>query len=281
MGRFVITRSAAGDSFCLYAENGRALARSHDYATLDACKKGIASLIVNAPVISVVDATAGERGPNPKFEIVKVGEGVGFVLKSANGKSVVASPTYATKKACLRAISMLRTGVCDYEIYFMRRATAEPLQMKHPAGAAVRPSAVWQQGGVMLNCDCEPVNLPEAEMEELAAEEVAAAESEATAAPATDGAAQAAQTPAAAPADAVGAETLFVAANTSGEGKTTPPPAPDTVKAEAADTRGEAPPAVPRLVRLHADPPTESPKRPPVSTPPTKKRGFLQNLFKK
>lgn len=265
MGRFVITRSAAGDRFCLCAENGRTLARSHCYATLDACKKGIASLIVNAPVVSVVDATAGERGPNPKFEIVKRGEGVGFVLKSANGKSVITSPQYATKKACLRAISMLRTGVCDYEIYFMHCRTEQPLQMKHPAGAAVRPSAEWQQGGVVLDCDYEPFDLPEAEIEALAAEE-ATVDGENAAAPAL------AADEAAAPSDMAPKAPTDTAEEILAD-------APK-MQAPSAAPEAEAP-TVPRLVRLGAAPPKEAPKRQPVSTPPTKKRGFLQNLFKK
>lgn len=141
MGQFIISRSAAGDRFSLRSDSGRILAVSRDYATLDACKKGIASLIVNAPVIPVLDATVGEYGRNPKFEIVVEGAGFAFLMKSANGKSVLTSPPYATKKACLRAIAMLRRGVSDYEILFYTGEGLTPLTMKPPRGAAAKPAS--------------------------------------------------------------------------------------------------------------------------------------------
>ena len=140
MGQFIISRSAAGDRFSLRSDSGRILAVSRNDATLDACKKGIASLIVNAPVIPVLDATVGEYGRNPKFEIVAAGTGFTFLMKSANGKSVLTSPAYATKKACLRAISMLRRGVADYEILFYTKEGLTPLTMKPPRGAAAKPA---------------------------------------------------------------------------------------------------------------------------------------------
>lgn len=139
MGKFIISRSLAGDRFLLQSDHGQTLAVSRHYATLDACKKGIASLIVNAPVMPVRDATVGEYGPNPKFEIVAQENGFAFLVKSANGKSVINSPVYATKKACLRAIAMLRRGVCDCEILFHSKEGFTPLTMKAPVGAAARP----------------------------------------------------------------------------------------------------------------------------------------------
>ena len=142
MGRFVISRNAAGVSFCLQAENGRRLAASRTYATLDACKKGIASLIANAPTVPLVDSTVGERAPNPKIEIVAVADGVGFVLKSANGKSVLTSPAYATKKACLRAVSMLRLGVQCAEVVLVQNAELVPVVMTaHMTAAGIAPTA--------------------------------------------------------------------------------------------------------------------------------------------
>ncbi len=141
MGQFIISRSAAGDRFSLRSDSGRILAVSRDYRTLDACKKGIASLIVNAPVIPVLDATVGEYGKNPKFEITAAGTGFVFLMKSANGKSVLTSPAYATKKACLRAITMLRRGVSDYEILFYTKEGLTPLTMKPPRGAAAKPAS--------------------------------------------------------------------------------------------------------------------------------------------
>lgn len=140
MGKFIVYRTAAGDRFFLRSDTGHILAISHHYATLDACKKGIASLIVNAPVIPVLDATVGEYGPNPKFEIVERDPGFAFVMKSANGKSVITSPAYATKKACLRGIAMLRHGVESYELLFHNKEGLTPLTMKAPtATVTLRP----------------------------------------------------------------------------------------------------------------------------------------------
>ena len=140
MGRFLISRDEAGVCFCLQAENGRRLATSRTYATLDACKKGIASLIANAPTVPLVDSTAGERAPNPKIEIVAAAAGIGFVLKSANGKSVLTSPAYATKKACLRAVSMLRLGVQNAEVVMVQSAGLVPVVMTaHMAAVGIEP----------------------------------------------------------------------------------------------------------------------------------------------
>lgn len=132
MGRFIISRTAAGDSFTLQSGGSYTLAISRPYATLDACKKGIASLIANAPTVPVVDLTAGERGPNPKFEISGKEGGFFFALKSANGKAVFTSNPYATKKACLRAISMMREAVREYEVVLIQKNDRAPIAVKLP-----------------------------------------------------------------------------------------------------------------------------------------------------
>lgn len=132
MGRFIISRTAAGDSFTLQSGGSYTLAISRPYATLDACKKGIASLIANAPTVPVVDLTAGERGPNPKFEISGKEGGFFFALKSANGKAVFTSNPYATKKACLRAISMMREAVREHEVVLIQKNDRAPIAVKLP-----------------------------------------------------------------------------------------------------------------------------------------------------
>jgi uncharacterized protein YegP (UPF0339 family) len=121
MGCFIISRTPSGDRFMLQSDAGRTLITSKDYATLDACKKGICSLAYYAPIVPIVDASVGEYGPNPKLEIT-AGEdgGLFYCLKSANGKSVVEDGPFATKKACLRAIAMLRAGVQGCEVFFAR-----------------------------------------------------------------------------------------------------------------------------------------------------------------
>ena len=131
MSLFIISRGALGVRFLLKADNGRTLAVSKYYATLDACKKGICSLNFYAPIAPVVDATVGEYGANPKFEITK-GESGGYcyALKSANGKSVLCCAPMETRKACLRAVTMLRTGVMDAEVVMDTPRQLTPLTVK-------------------------------------------------------------------------------------------------------------------------------------------------------
>ena len=141
MGRFIVSRTATGECFLLQSDVGRVLCVSREYATLDACKKGIASLVRFAPKAPIVDSTAGECGANPKFEITRTVGGFVFELKSANGKSVIVSGTYATKKACLRAIAMLRGGVANAEVFFSRPAGLQLLKMQEQRAVAVSTQA--------------------------------------------------------------------------------------------------------------------------------------------
>ena len=131
MSSFIISRGALGVRFILKADNGRTLALSKYYATLDACKKGICSLTFYAPIAPVVDATVGEYGANPKFEITNGDKGgYCYALKSANGKSVLSCAPMETRKACLRAVAMLRTGVLDAEVVLDTPRQLMPLTVK-------------------------------------------------------------------------------------------------------------------------------------------------------
>ena len=127
MGRFILSRDASGVRFLLESDKGRALAVSRRYATLDAAKKGICSLVYYAPIVPLIDTAAGERAPNPKFELLEDENGFGYAMKSANGKVVIAAGGFATRKACLRAIAMLRTGVQGADVLFARPAGYTPL----------------------------------------------------------------------------------------------------------------------------------------------------------
>ena len=127
MSRFLVSRTAAGYCFLLESESGRTLVSSKDYATLDACKKGICALVYYAPIVPVIDTAAGERAPNPKFELIKEAQSYRYVLKSANGKSVIVSAPLGSRKACLRALSMLRAGVQGAQVLFSRPAGLTPL----------------------------------------------------------------------------------------------------------------------------------------------------------
>ncbi|MBQ9801908.1 MAG: DUF1508 domain-containing protein [Clostridia bacterium] len=292
MGKFIVYRTAAGDRFFLRSDTGHTLAISRHYATLDACKKGIASLIVNAPVIPVLDATVGEYGPNPKFEIVERDPGFAFVMKSANGTSVITSPAYATKKACLRGIAMLRHGVESYELLFHNKEGLTPLTMKAPtATVTLRPDrpAVTKR--------LRPA-APSKVMAEL--------EREADASPSVQEATSPVQEP-------TGASSLFEDASAVPEevvdvsvaepvADAEPAPTPTEPQPVAAPARPTQPTLAPRLVRLQeteqrtataksTKAPDTSPApasaarhakaaRAPEKQPP-KRRGLLGFLFKK
>lgn len=258
MGKFIISRDDSGVRFCLMAENGRRLAVSRAYATLDACKKGIASLIVNAPVVPLVDSSAGKRAPNPKIELVSLGDGFGFVLKSANGKSVITSSRYATKKACLRAVAMLRSGVVGAVVLLRQNGTDVPVVMTaHLAAVGVTEGAL--------------------------------------ATPAVAARSVAAPTPFSEATDAVASDADTGVADTDGDGEMLD--TPDAPPCEPPVTQGSIRPvfaahegdAVPRLVRLQPSPtPGKRPVKKAASTlgkaaptSPKSPRKLLELLFKR
>ena len=101
------------------------MAVSKPYANLDACKKGIVSLFSVLKTAPVKEAREG--GPNPKCEITEGDHGFSFTVKSRNGKVVLTSVPYATKKACLRALSILRQCGEECDVLFDRQAGLLPL----------------------------------------------------------------------------------------------------------------------------------------------------------
>lgn len=126
MGRFIITRTEAQVQFVLHSQSGRVLAVSKTYATLDACKKSICSLVQYAPLCPVVFRGEG-RHANPKFEIIAAADGFFYEMKAPNGKSVLSAGPFATRKACLRAVSMLRTGVQNAQVLLEQAGRLYPL----------------------------------------------------------------------------------------------------------------------------------------------------------
>ena len=127
MNRFILRHAESGIQFTLYSPSGRALAVSKPYATLDACKKAIRALMLHAPTAPAV--TADKPHSNPKFELLTVDGGVCYALKAPNGKTVLTSAPFATQKACLRALSMLRTGVRDATVWLEQYRTLLPLKI--------------------------------------------------------------------------------------------------------------------------------------------------------
>ena len=116
MGKFIINDAKNGVKFNIKAGNGEVIAHSEVYSSLASCKKGIASVIKNAPIAAVEDQTkegfAKER--NPKFEIYadKKGE-FRFRLRARNGQNIAASEGYTTMKACLNGIESVRKNAAD------------------------------------------------------------------------------------------------------------------------------------------------------------------------
>lgn len=89
MGKFVISQAKNGVKFNLKAANGEVIASSQVYKDEKYCRKGIASVINNAPVAPIEDQTVEGFTPckHPKFEVYKDKAGeFRFRLKATNGQ---------------------------------------------------------------------------------------------------------------------------------------------------------------------------------------------------
>ena len=119
MGKFVIKEVASGVKFDLKAGNGEVIATSEVYTTEAACKKGIESVMKNAPVAEVEDQTAEEVATvkNPKFEVYqdKAGE-FRFRLKATNGQVIATGEGYKAKASCLNGVESVKKNVVDAPI---------------------------------------------------------------------------------------------------------------------------------------------------------------------
>lgn len=119
MGKFVIKEVASGVKFDLKAGNGEVIATSEVYTTEAACKKGIESVMKNAPVAGVEDQTADEvvAVKNPKFEVYqdKAGE-FRFRLKATNGQVIATGEGYKAKNSCLNGVESVKKNVVDAKI---------------------------------------------------------------------------------------------------------------------------------------------------------------------
>ncbi len=110
MGKFVIKQAKTGFMFNLKAGNGEVIATSEVYATMDACKNGVASVQKNAPIAAIEDQTVKdfETQKNPKFELYadKRGE-FRFRLKAANGQIIAVGEGYKAKASCKNGIASI------------------------------------------------------------------------------------------------------------------------------------------------------------------------------
>ena len=119
MGKFVIKTTKTGVKFDLKAGNGEVIATSEVYASEVSCRKGIASVVKNAPVANVEDQTVEgfAAAKHPKFEIYtdKAGE-FRFRLKATNGQIIAVSEGYKAKGSCVNGIESVKKNAVDAPI---------------------------------------------------------------------------------------------------------------------------------------------------------------------
>ncbi|MCR5808739.1 MAG: YegP family protein [Clostridiales bacterium] len=119
MGKFIVKKTKTGIKFDLKATNGEVIATSEVYEAEASCRKGIASVMRNAPIAKVEDQTVEgyEVMKHPKFEIYtdKAGE-LRFRLKARNGQIIAVSEGYKSMKSCLNGIDSVRRNAPEAPI---------------------------------------------------------------------------------------------------------------------------------------------------------------------
>ncbi len=119
MGVFVIRKTATGVKFDLKATNGQVIATSEVYSSIEACRKGVASVQKNAPAAAVEDQT--EEGytqeKHPKFEVYQdKAEEYRFRLKATNGQVIATSEGYKAKASCLNGVESVKKNAPEAEV---------------------------------------------------------------------------------------------------------------------------------------------------------------------
>ncbi|MBR4236388.1 MAG: YegP family protein [Clostridia bacterium] len=119
MGKFVLRTLPSGIKFDLKATNGEVIATSEVYSGEAAARKGIASVMKNAPIANLEDQTVADFVPakHPKFEVYtdKAGE-LRFRLKARNGEIIASSEGYKAMKSCLNGVESVRKNAADATI---------------------------------------------------------------------------------------------------------------------------------------------------------------------
>ncbi len=119
MGKFVMKQVPSGYKFDLKASNGEVIATSEVYTTEAACKKGVDSVIRNAPVANLEDQSVEDCAAqkHPKFELYldKSGE-FRFRLKATNGEIIAVSEGYKGKPSALNGIESVRKNAAEGNI---------------------------------------------------------------------------------------------------------------------------------------------------------------------
>ena len=119
MGKFIIKKTNTGIKFDLKAGNGEVIATSEVYEAEASCRKGIASVMRNAPIAPIEDQTVEDYKVliNPKFEVYtdKAGE-FRFRLKARNGQIIAVSEGYKAMKSCINGIESVKANAPDAPI---------------------------------------------------------------------------------------------------------------------------------------------------------------------
>ena len=120
MGKFVINETKNGGlKFNLKATNGQVIASSQVYKSEASCRKGIASVMKNAPIANLEEQTVEgfEVQKNPKFEVYtdKAGE-FRFRLKATNGQIIATGEGYKKLASCFKGIESIRKNAVDAPI---------------------------------------------------------------------------------------------------------------------------------------------------------------------
>ena len=116
MGKFVIRKTNTGIKFDLKAGNGEVIATSEVYESEAACRKGIESVMRNAPIANVEDQTVEEivAAKCPKFELYKDKAGeFRFRLKATNGQIIAVSEGYKAMASCQNGIESVKKNAVD------------------------------------------------------------------------------------------------------------------------------------------------------------------------
>ncbi|WP_299447739.1 YegP family protein [uncultured Phascolarctobacterium sp.] len=119
MGKFEILQTKTGVKFNLKAGNGEVIATSQVYKAEKYCRKGIASVIANAPKAAVEDQTVEDfaKEKHPKFEIYKDKAGeYRFRLKATNGQIIATGEGYKAMAGCKNGIESIRKNSVDAKI---------------------------------------------------------------------------------------------------------------------------------------------------------------------
>ena len=119
MGKFVIRTVKSGIMFNLKAGNGEVIATSEVYNSEAACRKGIASVVKNAPIAPVENQTVEgfQKEKCPKFEVYtdKAGE-FRYRLKATNGQIIGVGESYPAKASCLNGIESIKKNAAEGKI---------------------------------------------------------------------------------------------------------------------------------------------------------------------